>query len=65
MDKYDYFYIDWIISSIYLELLNSPLSHTFLCLSLLKGCLPLRGEGSLWQATGSNRALVAKKFTYR
>ena len=24
MDKYDYFYIDWIISSIYLELLNSP-----------------------------------------
>ncbi len=36
----------------------------FLCLSLLKGCLPLRGEGSLWQATGSNRALVAKKFTY-
>ena len=37
----------------------------FLCLSLLKGCLSLRGEGSLWQATGSNRALVAKKFTYR
>ena len=23
MNKYDYFYIDWIISSIYLELLNS------------------------------------------
>ena len=30
MDKYDYFYIDWIISSIYLELLNSPYTiHLF------------------------------------
>ena len=31
MNKYDYFYIDWIISSIYLELLNSlyPI-HLFL-----------------------------------
>ena len=46
--------------------IHGPQRYTcFLCLSLLKGCLPLRGEGSLWQATGSNRALVAKKFTYR
>lgn len=35
MNKYDYFYIDWIISSIYLELLNSPYSiHLFLFIAL-------------------------------
>ncbi len=37
MDKYDYFYIDWIISSIYLELLNSPLSHTFFMFIAFEG----------------------------
>ena len=38
----------------------------FLCLCLLKGCLPLRGEGSLWRAVVSlltalltGRALIA------
>ena len=46
------------------------LHHTpytcFICLCLLKGCLPLRGEGSLWQVTVSlltgrltERALIA------
>ena len=51
--------------SVPLTLHISPTPYTcFICLSLLKGCLPLCGEGSLWQTTGSNRALVAKKFTY-
>ena len=44
-----------------------PTPYTcFICLCLLKGCLPLRGEGSLWQTTGSlligrltGRALIA------
>lgn len=37
MNKYDYFYIDWIISSIYLELLNSPYPIHFFMYFALEG----------------------------